>query len=271
LSMGGKYKAQNHQTKNEFNDFYATNMIKYMEHRDFMNDYYDNSASFISSKIKQIDSNNINRSSPRTYENFDSVKVLLNQNKPSENSYTNRLDKIQDKDLDRKFTGAQYFKQSTLPNAPPEAFLFNPGVRDQTDSGKFGLFPCSGGIKGPAEYYKPGSKVVVKWQILNPSEDSQCIIKMAQKNDQNADSYQTLNPLGREVDKYTGYFACGENTKEPEAVVVQIPTDADCSICTLQLTYKSADYGELYQCADLSTQRIEGSDDCTDECLNGGI
>ena len=282
--MGKKYKAQNNVIKGELSDVYAFNMAKYNQHKDYIKDYSANSVSFVGENARR----NIPKKSyrdrhlesyaefkhsdqPVTYRSlkpaveFSNVKNLLNKEQVprftnedstmilSKNNQLNSEIIYNSKDF-------QYFTKSGSSDAAPEAFLFSPSVRDDTDFGVYDNFPCSNGVKGSAEHHHPGDKIIVKWQVLNPVDDSKCAIKLAQSNDQNSSSYKKLIPFGKsDLDQSTGYFKCGSG--DPESAIIQIPSDTDCISCTLQFVYKAPDFGESYQCADITTQEVKSSDD----------
>lgn len=127
---------------------------------------------------------------------------------------------------DDRFNSAQFLVLANdLPAVKPLLFLQSPGVRHGTDTSTFRKFPCSGGIKGPAAFHQPGSKLNVKWQIESPVKDGQCAVKLAQNNDQNPGSYVSLKPDSKSIDA-NGYFSCGDLNGSPEYVTVTIPQDS---------------------------------------------
>lgn len=263
--MGGKTQTEKSSSASQLSDVYPSNMVQYTQPTEFMNDYYTHGTSFIGNKIKSLDQQRDSRSVnlPKEF-----IEVYQHANMGTSSHSENELNGLMS--LTKKYQDAQVFRSSSLPDSAPEAFLFSPTVREDTDTSKFGNFPCGGGTKGPARYYQPGQKVGIRWKILNPVKDSKCMIKFAEKNDQNTNSYTTLNPFDRDYDDYTGYFGCGTGA-DSETAIVQIPSGSDCPSCTLQFIYSAPGYGESYQCADISTDKIKGSDDCDNECFNGGI
>lgn len=170
------------------------------------------------------------------------------------------------------YKDALYFSEASgLPDIHTRMILEHPTVRAYSASDQFDQIPCSGGIKGPGQYFKPGSTVLVKWQIQNPIKGGQCVIRFAEKNEGNLNSYTIIHPINTQTDSYTGYFDCGNSSGTPEGVEIVIPHNSDCSECTLQVAYKAPNFGEIYQCSDISTIKVEGTGDCAEECKNGGI
>jgi hypothetical protein len=125
---------------------------------------------------------------------------------------------------------AQYFNEaSKLPDSHTRLFLEEPPVRSYSGNDQFDNYPCSSGMKGPAQFYKPGTSVNMKWQIQNGTKDGKCVIRLSEKGGSDISSYKVLHPLGKQTDQYTGYFDCGNKSGEQESAEVVIPHSSECT------------------------------------------
>jgi hypothetical protein len=268
--MVGKYKVvRNSESSRASTVPYS--MKKYLEPNEYLNDYYSDSVSYVQKRfdnptiknhehaLKAVNPDDLNYKIQSPHQN---IRVILQDDDAVKKGLFNHdtFDHSNSKILD--FEAVQYFsKVSTLSDDKPQLYLENPTARPNSSNDKQGYFPCNGGVKGPSTYYKPGTAVEVKWQVKNQVDSGQCIIKLAEKNSESMSSYVILNPTGKDVDPYTGFFDCGERHGHIETAEVYIPIDSHCAECTLQLTYKIEGAGEIYQCSDLSTIHVEGTMD----------
>jgi hypothetical protein len=178
--------------------------------------------------------------------------------------------------------GATYFAEtsSTLmadeygtgAKLPPEGFLVDPVSRDGTSRTDFNLEPCGGGIKGKTRYLaQPGETFELLWIIKNPVPNGHCQLKISKGRSSDSSSFETLHVKGKGFDPGTGKFNCGNEDTAIESAVVQLPYDTSCPDCTIQWVYDAPGYGKMYQCADISVVDKEKREDCSPECLNGGV
>lgn len=280
--MSRRYRvARNSQKQNEIGYLHAHNMNQYLQPKKYMENYaiqnksVKNQLKEIAMKEFQDEEKDVAKLNPDNLVysiggHQQHIKSKLHQN---EDKFGGLNQDHQGPYFDsRTIEYAQYFGEANkLPDMNTRLFLEEPPARENTSHDKFGMFPCNGGVKGPAQYFKAGTKIMVKWQIQNPTKDGKCIIRLAENNDENAGSYKNIRPIGIDEDQYTGYFNCGNTSGNPEGTEIVIPAGTDCAECTLQFAYNVPDFGEIYQCTDISTVKIEGTQDCDKPCLNGGI
>lgn len=280
--MSKKYRvAHNSRRQRDLGYLHAHNMNQYLQPKKYMENYAIQNKN-VKSQLKEIamkefqdEEKDVAKLNPDNLVysiggHQQHIKAKLHQN---EEKFGDVNQGHQGPHFDsRTIEYAQYFAEaSQLPDMNTRLFLEEPAARENTSHDKFGMFPCNGGVKGPAQYFKAGSKIMVKWQIQNPTKDGKCIIRLAESNDENVSSYKNLKPEGIDQDEYTGYFNCGNASGNPEGAEVVIPVGTDCAECTLQVAYNVPGFGEIYQCTDISTVKVEGTNDCDRACLNGGI
>lgn len=102
-------------------------------------------------------------------------------------------------------------------------------------------------MKGQAAPYQPGSKIHFRWEIENPVRDGLCAIKISDNSKAVDSIFKVVTPIDTAVIKETGYFPCGQKDGVAEGVDIMIPFDSLCDDCTLQLNYKTNDFGEISQ------------------------
>ena len=258
--------------KQDFIPEYSSRMNKYYQHHHYLEDYYTDSKNFIGGKLDHLHKNEI-------FKNLELKTNNLNANPYSVTTPNQYIQvRMQDDDSIRSgirekinnwgnkkiladsLANTQYFAEASGDGTSDILFLKNPASRKNTHHNKVGMFPCSGGVQGTATYFKPGSQIPVQWDIQNPTEGGKCIIKMTESNSENPSSYTTLRPTDIKVDS-TGYFDCGKGSGT-ESAEITIPSKSNCNHCTIQLSYKIKDQGEIYQCSDISTIQVEGTGDC---------
>lgn len=283
--MATIYRAKaNGETEAQHFDIFAQNMADYFKQRDYLQqaDYFTQDQNFVKEKLQKH---------LRNYRDFEEDRsnkqseVLINQNgayigqdtksQLKEDSLLSKFvsnNKLASSDENNDgFDQAQYFAlASGLPTQKPLLFMQYPSARHGTDTSSFGKFPWSGGEKGPAKFYEPGSKVMVRWQIENSLKNGVWAIKLAESNPQNLSSYKSLTPTSIKVDA-DGYFQWGNPDGTSEGVEVLIPSSSSWVECTLQLVYKTQEFGEMYQCSDISTAIVETTNDWNQPCLNQGV
>ena len=166
----------------------------------------------------------------------------------------------------------QYFAATNgLKDKIPLLKLQSPSARSGTNTSSFGVFPWSGGEKGTVKFFDPGSKIMVRWQIESPTKDGKCAIRLAEQNDQNEGSYKFIRPENLFIDEQSGFFTWGNLDGNPEGVEIIVPSSLTCTECTLQFIYKSTEYGNMYQCSDISVAAFDNTNDCDKPWQNGGI
>lgn len=264
--------------------FYAYEMNQYLAPREAVDDYSYSNSNFVRHHLESTTNELVknNESKPSTVDinsykynignPSQSIKHKLHSH-PFDDAYIHAENSnvhFNSKKVD--YNWARYYADAgQSPNAFTRVYLENPPARQNTSANQYDKFPCSGGVKGPAQYFKPGSTVMVKWQIQNPIKDGKCIVRLSDKNEEDLANYKVLRPVGVDIDPYTGYFSCGNTSGNPEGVEIVIPGETNCAECVLQLGYKAPDFGEIYMCSDVSTVKVEGTHDCGGDCQNGGI
>ena len=256
-------------------------MNKYYQNYEFLEDFKAIPKNFVGGKLENRYKNEISAS-----------HVEKNKINPSEislkpkNPYSHIRVQLQDDDAIRNellghshnwnregdfidsLTKTQYFAEAS--SGDSQIFLENPSARRNTQNGVFGSYPCSGGVKGTPTYVKPGSKLTVQWQVQNPAENGKWVIKMSERDSESLSSYSIMRPINLSTDG-SGYFAWGNSTSGIESAEIAIPSTEKWSQWTLQLGYKVDGTGEMYQWSDLTTVKVEGTNDWRQQCQNGGI
>ena len=265
-------------------DIFAQNMVPYFQHRDYLDhtNYFSKGSNFVKDKLDKHLRNfndlegDLRRNDSEVFINNNGVyhgqqtKLKLREGSLL-SDFMSSSKEINIEGKNEKLDMAQYFTLTNgLPSQRPLLFMQYPSVRHGTDTASFGKFPCSGGEKGPNKYYQPGSKIMVRWQIENPLSSGKCAIKLAENNPQNLSSYKALTPSNVNVDS-DGYFSWGNLEQSSEGVEIAVPSDSSCVECTLQLVYKTQEFGEMYQCSDISTAYFETTNDCDKPWLNQGV
>ena len=266
--MATRYRVrQNGKIEFENIDAYSLNMRDYLKPKGYLENtqYFSKGDNFMKNKVD------------KHLRNFDDMagdlgktndEIKINRSGVSETSSVKSKQKngsliggllsnsinINDGEDKNKLEMAKIFAMNNgLTHKKPLLKLQNPPVRQGTDTSVFDTFPWSGGEKGPVKFFEPGAKMMVRWQIESPTKDGQWVIKLAEQNDQNEGSYRILNPHGIAHDLSTGYFSWGNLDGNSEGIEVVIPSTITWTEWTLQLTYKTKEFGEMYQCSDIST------------------
>lgn len=284
--MGRKYQVASQRTSEApLESVYTTNMYQYNEPQHYLEEYYQDTQSFVQGKVQHVDemsdvdasrhgsqTANVNfRQGYKAGDDYQSIKAMLDNNSFQNGVLINSNIESNIDSRSSPYQYTQYFAGSSSLPQQPSMFMHYPPPRPGSGTSVFGQFPCSNGIRGTPTYFEPGSTVSVRWQIEHPIEGGMCVIKLSKSKSEDPSSFKELYPTNIDVDPYTGYFPCGDTKGKPETVDVIIPEGTNCEACTLQLTYQVSGYGELYQCSDVSSAKVESTNDCGGECLNGSI
>ena len=118
-------------------------------------------------------------------------------------------------------------------------------VRRKTQGALVNESPCGGIQKGHTHYLtKPGGRLLVQWNVIQPSSNGNCTIKVGPGTDlvtlgMGGDKEVTMMPLDGSADAETGSFSCGRVMTKFEAKEVRLPSNLSCDACVLQIAWNT--------------------------------